>query len=36
MLYEWQFSQATVLPLLAAFIIGVLVGGLIAVMVFKL
>jgi uncharacterized integral membrane protein len=35
MLYEWQFSQATALPLLAVFIAGVLVGGLIAVLVFK-
>lgn len=36
MLYEWQFSQATALSLLAVFIVGVLVGALIAALVFKL
>lgn len=35
--FEWQmFSEPQVLALLSVFIIGVLVGGLIAVMTFKL
>ncbi len=35
MICKWQFSQAAALPLLAVFIAGVLVGALIAVLVFK-
>lgn len=35
-MFEWQwFSEATILPIVGVFIVGVLVGALIAVLVFK-
>lgn len=37
MLYEWQFfSEPQLLALLGVFVLGVIVGGLIAVLTFKL
>lgn len=35
MFYEFQFSQATALPILGVFLVGVLAGALIALLVFK-
>lgn len=37
MLYEFpMFSQETILPLVAALLVGVLLGGLLALLIFKL
>lgn len=35
MVFQWQLGQATALPILGVFLVGVLAGALIALLVFK-